>query len=170
MPQWQNSRMPSAMNVQGPTVQIATNIIPLAPEETVLALLQRLQVEQALLTKYAAAPFGAVHARLNEESPGSGHLAHEIWKRQIFNWLPPWDPPKHMEMARAVNRTDIGLLWRLLALPGGEGVKITAFWDDAQLTYKESEGLVKELCENARALCGAGGLEKTVGDVLGVNS
>jgi hypothetical protein len=166
MPQWQNSRMPSAMNVQGPTVQIATNIIPLAPEKTVLALLQRLQEEQELLTKYAAAPFGAVHTRLNEESPGSGHLVHEIWKRQIFNWLPPWDPPEHMEMVRAVNRTDIGLLWRLLALPGGEGVKITAFWDDAQLTYKESEGLVNEFCEIAETLCGANGLESTVSDVL----
>jgi hypothetical protein len=166
MPEWQNSRMPSAMNVQGPTVQIATNIIPLAPEEKILALLHRLQEEQELLTKYAAAPFGAVHARLNEKSPGSGHLAHEIWKRQIFNWLPPWDPPEHMVMERAVNRTDIGLLWRLLALPGGKEIKITAFWDDAQLTCKESEELVKELCEIAETLCGAGGLERTVGDVL----
>jgi hypothetical protein len=69
-------------------------------------------------------------------------------------------------MERAVNRTDIGLLWRLLALPGGKEIKITAFWDDAQLTYKESEESVKELCEIAEMLCGAGGLERTVGDVL----
>jgi hypothetical protein len=41
-----------------------------------------------------------------------------------------------------------------------------AFWDDAQLTYKESEGLVKELGAIAKTLCGANGLEKTVGGVL----
>jgi hypothetical protein len=43
-----------------------------------------------------------------------------------------------------------------------------AFWDDAQLTYKESEWLVKEPCAIAETLCGANGLEKTVSDVLEV--
>jgi hypothetical protein len=50
-PVWQNTRTPSAINVQGPTVQIVTNIIPLTPEKMVLALLQRSQEEQELLTK-----------------------------------------------------------------------------------------------------------------------
>lgn len=166
MPKWQNSRMPSAMHVQGPTVQVATNIVPLRHQEKILELLLRLQEEQELLTQYAAAPFGAVHARLNEESPGAGNLAHEIWKRQIFNWLPPWDSPEHLKMERAIVRTDVGLLWRLLALPGGKEVSITVFWDDAQLTYKEAEDMAKEFSVIAETLCETNGLNRTVGDLM----
>jgi hypothetical protein len=89
-----------------------------------------------------------------------------IWRRQIFKWLPPWDPLEHMWMKRTINRTDIGLLWRLLGVPVGSEIKITAFCNDAQLTCKEWEELVKELDEIAETLCGAGGLDRTVGDVL----
>ncbi|KAK4542343.1 hypothetical protein LTR36_006799 [Oleoguttula mirabilis] len=165
LPEWQAARMPSAMSVQGPTVQVATNVIPLAHDETILALLQRLQAEQELITKHGAAPFGAIHARLNKESPGAGEFAYDVWKRQIFNWLPPWDPPEHLKMERAVVRNELGLLWRLLPLPGGEEVRISVFYDNAQLTSEEAEGLAKEMREIAETVSDAQGLDRKVGDV-----
>lgn len=44
---WQASRLPSAMEVDGPTVQIVVSAVQLSKDESILAYLQKLQSEQA---------------------------------------------------------------------------------------------------------------------------
>ena len=75
------------------------NLVEINPEEAVLDLLKRMQIEQNLLTKHSHAPLGELRnqfALANPPLPAeykaqvgrSGDLILEAMHRQLFNWVP----------------------------------------------------------------------------------
>lgn len=150
--EWQASRLPSAMEVDGPTVQLICMAIETSREETALSLLRRTQAEQADINKHAHAPFDDIIARLNEDGSGDGDVMSDIRRRQIFNWLPGSpDGFERLRKIQQVSRTDVGILWNCLQLDQTH-VQVMPSWDDAQLTPDEVEDMLAGVCKVVEAL------------------
>ena len=102
-----------AADVAGPTVQIVINLVEVDRAQTVLALLNHMQTEQASLTRYAAAPFRQIMEGLGP----AGRLLPDMVSHQAFNWLPTMggmmrNPYENMEMVHmdAYPAAGIGIL------------------------------------------------------------
>ncbi|KAH8660051.1 hypothetical protein BX600DRAFT_522798 [Xylariales sp. PMI_506] len=101
-----------ATDVSGPTIQAVINKVEFRPEETVLAMLERMQQDQSDLTRYAAAPLREIISALG--SAAAGRLVPEIIGHQSFNWVPGLgttgtNPHQHFEILSAVVRPYQGL-------------------------------------------------------------
>lgn len=110
-----------ATDVSGPTFQNVINLIEVRrgggggggedeDDETVLAFLKRVQAEQALLTKYAAAPMRQIMSGFE----GGDKLVPEVIGAQVYNWVPGLgtvgtNPHHHHEVLNAVVRPHTGL-------------------------------------------------------------
>lgn len=100
-----------ATDVAGPTISSVINLIPITdPSESVLAFLQRMQVDQVNLTKYAAAPWREIMASLGKKDGG---LIPQVTTTQIFNWVPGFgttgtDPYSCFRVVNAVVRPLVG--------------------------------------------------------------
>lgn len=151
LPDWQEKLMPTAMTVDGPTVEVVILLIDLNPDHlTVLQLLQHLQSEQTLLNKYAHAPFDDVINSLDKQD---GEVMLDVWRRQIFNWLPSDSDSqyKHLRKIQQLSRTDVGILWNCMQMEN-EVVRVMPSWDDAQVTLGEAERMLEEVIEIAESL------------------
>lgn len=100
-----------ASDVSGPTIQTVINLVEVRPAESVLALLARVQEDQAELTKHAAAPIEEIMAQLG---PELGALIPEIFGRQLFNWVPGMgagnaNPHQNFEEVAQIARPRLGL-------------------------------------------------------------
>ena len=75
--------LPDPKHIAGPTTSMCTDVIKLDPREAVGQMLERIDQEQRLMTRYQHCPLTVL-----------GHLHDEdrrVWARarkQIFNWLP----------------------------------------------------------------------------------
>lgn len=103
-----------ATDVSGPTYQNVINVVEVdrsgSGKETVLGFLRRVQAEQALLTKYSAAPMREIMAGLE----GGETLVPEVIGAQVYNWVPGLgtvgtNPHHHHEVLSAVVRPHLGL-------------------------------------------------------------
>lgn len=148
---WQAAHLPSAMEVNGPTVQTAVLAVDLKEGESVLGYLQRLESEQAMITQHALAPFGDVVAKLNENQYGDGDVMREVTRRQIFNWLPRAPSYDRLKRIQHVSRTDLGLLWDCVQLDPAR-VQVSLIWDDAQVTPSEARDMLASLMDFATVL------------------
>lgn len=145
------AHLPSAMEVDGPTVQTAVLAVDLKEGESVLGYLQRLESEQAMITQHALAPFGDVVAKLNENQYGDGDVMREVTRRQIFNWLPRAPSYDRLKRIQHVSRTDLGLLWDCVQLDPAR-VQVSLIWDDAQVTPSEARDMLASLMDFATVL------------------
>lgn len=75
---------PDAMDVAGPTFNTVLNLVALHPEETVLGFLNRIQHDQANLTKYASVPWHEVFPRID----CTPDIMSKAVDSLIFNWMP----------------------------------------------------------------------------------
>ncbi|KAE9367431.1 acetyl-CoA synthetase-like protein [Stipitochalara longipes BDJ] len=165
--EWQASRMPPAMDVDGPAVQGTLNRIPVDAEENILSMLSRLQAEQQHLNKHAYAPHHHLVAALDKGIEGEGEFFMGAFKRQIFNWLPVpsgWEF-KGLRKVQIESRTDCGLLWNFVMLDQTT-VNVNPTWDDAQLRRSEIEEMGNEILRIAREFATAGNWGKKVGSVI----
>ncbi|KAJ0104211.1 hypothetical protein J7T55_001698 [Diaporthe amygdali] len=103
-----------ATDVSGPTYQNVINLIEVnrSSGETVLQFFKRVQGEQTLLTKYAAAPLREIMAGLSNGEK----LVPEVIGAQVYNWVPGLqgaiggtNPHHHHEVLSAVVRPHLGL-------------------------------------------------------------
>lgn len=104
-----------ATDVSGPTYQNVINLIEVDRTgsdggETVLGFLRRVQAEQTLLTRHAAAPLREIMAGLE----GGRELVPEVIGAQVYNWVPGLgtmgtNPHHHHEVLSAVVRPHLGL-------------------------------------------------------------
>lgn len=101
-----------ATDVSGPTYQNVINLIEVSRTsgETVLGFLRRVQGEQTLLTKYAAAPLREIMAGLDNGRA----LVPEVIGATVYNWVPGLgtvgtNPHHHHEVLSAVVRPHLGL-------------------------------------------------------------
>lgn len=167
LPAWHANRLPPIMDVNGPTVQIVLNAIRIEDSQTVKDLLQSLQAEQQLLNEHAAAPFDAIIDRLNEHDPRAGGLAIDVWRRQIFNWLPPDESGELqcIQKIQQISRTDVGLLWNVMSV-GAESIRLLPSWDDAQLRRSEVEGWAQDIIRFAQWLSKKDNWNRPITDIL----
>ncbi|KUI64337.1 Acyl-CoA synthetase family member 2, mitochondrial [Cytospora mali] len=99
-----------ATDVSGPAYQNVTNLVEIREDETVLAFLGRIQDEQTLLTKHAAAPLREIMRGLIDGE----ELVPEVIGAQVYNWVPGLgttgtNPYHHHELLNAVVRPHLGL-------------------------------------------------------------
>ncbi|KAL8635406.1 MAG: hypothetical protein Q9226_009358, partial [Calogaya cf. arnoldii] len=126
--------LPNTMDIPGPTWEIILHRIHLDRSKSLLLWLQELQEEQALLTKYASAPFIRIEESLAAtDPPASKHELHDSFaRRQSFNWLPPSHHNfTEMEQVQSLSRADIGLQWNFTHSNPEKGVvDVNAAYDD----------------------------------------
>lgn len=99
-----------ATDVSGPAYQNVCNLLEIKNEETVLAFLGRVQDEQTLLTKHAAAPLKEIMKGLEKGE----ELVPEVIGAQVYNWVPGLgttgtNPHHNHEVLAAVVRPHLGL-------------------------------------------------------------
>lgn len=102
-----------ATDVSGPTYQNVINLIEAGAQdsgETVLGFLARVQGEQHLLTKHAAAPLREIMGGLENGK----ELVPAVIGAQVYNWVPGLgtmgtNPHHHHEVLSAVVRPHLGL-------------------------------------------------------------
>lgn len=183
LPTWISQQLPLPMNVNGPTFEHVINCIEVKREETILNLLQRLRLEQEKLSQHCHADFKLIRKVLNGENLPVAEIAPmmnatngangrsktdntapamrdgdamlEIWKRQLFNWLP--HKPNAGAQAQMLQHTDMrgsddnGLLFNFWVDSRGVGADaklelgLRCEWDDEQLTFDEADALSDQL-------------------------
>lgn len=106
------------MDVSGPTFQIVFNVVGISEQsgkETALAFLERMQEDQAALTKHAAAPLLEIIKELDKISPGAGKLVPQLNYTPHFNWVPGLgqmgtDPFANVKLVNSVLKPTTGLI------------------------------------------------------------
>nr|POF01368.1 putative acyl-coa synthetase yngi [Quercus suber] len=167
LPEWQVATLPPAMEVDGPTVQTVVVAIRPTMGDTVLSFMKQLQEEQELLTTHQHAPFTDVVDALNQDRSGDGDVMVDIWRRQIFNWLPRTSGAsfKKLRKMQQISRTDVGILWNCMQLDA-RSVQIMPSWDDAQLAPGEVKDLLSGLLNIAECLSSSNSWGLTVKDIV----
>ncbi|KAL8769576.1 MAG: hypothetical protein Q9209_004508 [Squamulea sp. 1 TL-2023] len=162
--------LPNTMDIPGPTWEIVVNRIHVIRERLLLEWLGELQEKQALLTKYAQAPFQRIEEALKATSDPDTVLEHElhdlVFRRQCFNWLPPAYPQyKCLEEVQSLSRADIGLQWNFMHADAEKGVvKVNTAYDDCQMMVGEVQIAVDEVLQVARWIAEADWDNAKVGD------
>lgn len=82
VPPWMAALLPPAMSIDGPTVQWQLNMTEVIPDETTLAFLARMALEQDQMKAYEHVPWNRVVQGLRDEGP----MAETASFRQSFVW------------------------------------------------------------------------------------
>ena len=138
------SLLPSAVDVDGPTLQASFNVVHFDDgTETVGNLLQRLKSEQELATRYEHTPLSLALANLSV-TDRSALLERGL--SQLFNWRPS---SKHMELQKlrqvqSEMNADTGLHWDFTYLDM-QSVEVYVRWDGCQLRKNEVEDMLHDI-------------------------
>lgn len=151
LPEWQASQLPSAMEVDGPMVQAVVMAIAVSDGASTLDFLHRIQEEQMTINQHAQAPFMNIVAKLNESGEGDGDIMYDVWRRQIFNWLPFLPQFERLRRVQQISRADVGILWNCMQVEQTQ-VMVMPSWDDAQLTPTEVKKMLADIIQLAGAL------------------
>ena len=156
---WIAERLPNPIDVAGPTLANVINLVEINPEEAVLDLLKRMQMEQNLLTKHSHAPLGELrqHFALGNPLPAeskaqlgrSGDLILEAMHRQLFNWVPIMRDQAYSNLRRVKIEAgvDVGLMWAcgLADVQGVETLRLMVAWQSELLTEAHVGVLLEQL-------------------------
>ncbi|THY41286.1 acetyl-CoA synthetase-like protein [Aureobasidium pullulans] len=162
---WMQERLPSAMDIAGPTLQVAIERINTSKPQSVIDFLKHLTSEQEELTKHVHAPLLTIRDAL---STADAETMEQVRRRQIFNWLPRssgLDEYTNLNRVQLWSRTDVGILWNCTAIDGDE-VKIHVSWDDAQLNEDEIDKLLSKFGGMVEMLSVNTNWEKDVNDLV----
>ncbi|THW54163.1 acetyl-CoA synthetase-like protein [Aureobasidium pullulans] len=162
---WMQERLPSAMDIAGPTIQVAIERINTSKPQSVIDFLKHLTSEQEELTNHVHAPLLAIRDAL---STADAETMEQVRRRQIFNWLPRssgLDEYTNLNRVQLWSRTDVGILWNCTAIDGDE-VKIHVSWDDAQLNEDEIDKLLSKFGRMVEMLSAETNWEKDVNDLV----
>ncbi|RMY63793.1 hypothetical protein D0863_10278 [Hortaea werneckii] len=137
------SHLPSAADIDGPTLQASFNVINFDQEaEVTIDLLKRLRDDQELATRYQCTPLSLALAQLSE-ADRTALLDRGL--SQLFNWVPN---RSHLELSKLRQvqdemNADTGLHWDFTSRGLGE-VEAFVRWDCCQL----GQGDVKQMLED----------------------
>ena len=142
--------LPSAADVDGPTLQPSFNIIHLEDAETTSNFLQRLKVEQENATKFECTPMSLAFAQLTETDRA---VLMQCGLSQLFNWVPS---NRHMDLSKVVKmqsemNADTGLHWDFTHV-NTRCVELYVRWDGCHLRKVEVESMLDDLEDIARWL------------------
>jgi len=160
-----SSHLPSAADVDGPTISAVFCFTEFRDRDTVSALLQRVKEDQEVMTANEHAPPRKVMALLDE---ADREVLMQQRTRMAFNWLPgtagaEW---KMLRRAQFESRVDLALQWDC-TFKGVGDVEVLVQWDGCQLKRKEVEGFWERVKGNAVWLCEEDNWEKGFEEVLG---
>ncbi|KAL5407395.1 hypothetical protein PMIN04_011741 [Paraphaeosphaeria minitans] len=137
-----------ASDVAGPTMNAVTNVIAVAPAETTLAFLNRLQDEQFALTAHSHAPWRRIIAALDALHPGenAGELIYETHRTQFLTWVPGvLGEYERMRIAAIAIRAALGLVFVAgLGGPRATTYGISLRWDVANYSREETMRFVRD--------------------------
>ena len=156
---WITERLPNPIDVAGPTLQGVINLVEIRPEEAVLDLLNRMQIEQNLQTKHSHVPLAELRQHfglfqtLSEESQAhrgrSGHLISEAMSRQVFNWKPYARAPvyKNLRLLKMEQESAIDLLWNcsVVDVEGMETLQVVVRWKSDVLSESKVGVMLEQL-------------------------
>ncbi|KAI7694612.1 acetyl-CoA synthetase-like protein, partial [Hortaea werneckii] len=137
------SHLPSAADIDGPTLQASFNVINFDQEaEATIDLLQRLREDQELATRYQCTPLSLALAQLSEADRTA---LLDCGLSQLFNWVPNRDHLELSKLRQVQNEmnADTGLHWDFTSRGLGE-VEAFVRWDCCQL----GQGDVKQMLED----------------------
>ena len=138
------AQLPSAADVDGPTLQASFNVINFNQhKETAFELFRRLKADQELATRYELTPLSLALASL-PESDRNALMIRGL--SQLFNWVPN---RRHMNLTKLLQmqdemNADTGLHWDFTALDI-KSVEIFVRWDCCQLRQAELEIMLDDL-------------------------
>ncbi|EMC95189.1 hypothetical protein BAUCODRAFT_123657 [Baudoinia panamericana UAMH 10762] len=138
-----------ASDVAGPTMSAVTNLIEIRREEHTINFLNRLQAEQAELTKRAHAPWLRIIEKLNALHPGkaAGEMLHQTHGTQFLSWVPGFlGDYDNVKVAQLAIRCAIGVL--LVAGLGGPQATtymIVLRWDVANYSRAQTQAFVEDV-------------------------
>ena len=136
--------LPSPLNIAGPTMTHAVDVIKIDPQETLGQLLSKMHQEQRLLSEFAHVPPDFITS-LSDES----RAVYADALRQFYNWLPA--PRVHdqrllqLVQQRGLRRPSRSFVWELSrALEDGE-VKMRILYDAGLFEPSDVEFFGNEL-------------------------
>lgn len=138
-----------ASDVAGLTMNTVTNLIPVHRPESAISFLNRLQSEQAELTKHAHAPWRRIMAGLDALHPdeNAGDMLPETHQTQFLTWVPGFlDDYENIRVARIAIRSALGLVFvGKLGGPRATTYMFSLRWDVANSSKEETERFVKDI-------------------------
>jgi len=139
-PEWLKDRLPSAMDIAGPTYTGVVNVLHAPRTSTVLDFLQDIARSQAESVTHMHAPLSLVRARLSPADAAAMITANGPNK---FNWLAPLPSAAVREAEKvkvvcADRHFSLGLLWNFQQVDGEpEVVRCMVNYDDCQIRGEE---------------------------------
>lgn len=150
--------LPNAMDLAGPTGQRVVDRIAVSPDDKILNLLFKVQIESTETTRHAHAPIYRVKEMLEANSGSSAPTEDaavfmDALQRQIFNWVPslpaadetdsavPDVTPQTVPLLRPVQQLSTGacgFVWTGKRLSHNT-VRLFVWWDDAQMYLQEAK-------------------------------
>ncbi|KAI7190991.1 hypothetical protein D0869_11616 [Hortaea werneckii] len=138
------AHLPSAADIDGPTLQASFNVINFDREaEVTIDLLKRLRDDQELATRYQCTPLSLALAQLSE--PDRTALL-DRGLSQLFNWVPSrghLELPKLRQVQDEMN-ADTGLHWDFTSRALGQ-VEAFVRWDCCQLGQNDVKQMLEDL-------------------------
>ncbi|KAI7510231.1 acetyl-CoA synthetase-like protein [Hortaea werneckii] len=138
------SHLPSAADIDGPTLQASFNVINFDQEaEVTIDLLKRLREDQELATRYQCTPLSLALAQLSEADRTA---LVDCGLSQLFNWVPN---RSHLELSKLHQvqdemNADTGLHWDFTSHGLGE-VEAFVRWDCCQLGQDDVKQMLEDL-------------------------
>lgn len=144
--------LPSPLDIAGPTMTHAVDVVKIDGQETVGQMLSRLHHEQRLLSQFAHVPPDFISS-LSDES----RAVYTEALRQFYNWLPAgrvYDKRLlQLVQQRGLRRASQAFVWELSrALEDGE-VKMRILYDAGLFEPSDIESFGNELVDTIRRLC-----------------
>lgn len=157
------AHLPSAADVDGPTIQPSFNVVQFEnDEETVGSLLLRMKADQDMATRYECTPLSLALGYLSE--PDRTALM-ERGLSQLFNWLPSG---RHMGLnklhaVRNEMNADTGLHWDFTYV-NVSTVELFVRWDGCHLRSRDVESMLDDIESAALWLSESGCWERRLSE------
>lgn len=162
---WIADQLPNPLDVAGPTMGCTINMLPVDSNESVLAMIARIQDDQKEKGKHVNAPFSAIMDLLGDEE---GEMIYDIARRQVFNWdstarVRASNAYKSLRLLGRQGWLDLGVFWNF-GLADEETLAGFVMYDDAHRRYVEAAEGLDEVLKLASWMTEPDNWGKRVGD------
>ncbi|CEH13297.1 hypothetical protein CBOM_01230 [Ceraceosorus bombacis] len=148
---------------RGPMVEMVLNRVAIPSQnETVLSLFNRVQTQQAALSKHSHYHRGQLVQEL--EKTGDAHQFESCAPRFHYNWAPRMPPTSdRIKLTKFEGRSDLGMAL-VYRLKGDDELVIEQSWDNAQLKEEEVERTTRRILAAAKWICNPENWNKPIGE------
>ncbi|RGP62441.1 hypothetical protein FSPOR_9288 [Fusarium sporotrichioides] len=152
-------------DVNGPLLEYVCNLIEVPRNETAMAFLDRLQTDQAELTKNAHAPMKRIIEELNAQGNDSGDTFLDATSTQFLTWVPGLlGKYEKLQVGKIGIRCSAGLV--IIASVGGPSsttYMLSMRWDVANYSRQETNAFMQDLQSAISWLTTTSNLDSPIG-------